>query len=322
MAAASAFATCSYIIGPGIGSALVQFGLRVPFFASSVLGFIGLIFAIFFLQESHPKFQKHKKQEEEDTNSKVVVEQIAHSILPLTEKSSVPMEVWIIFFIYFLPSLSFSTFTTIWSLYNIEKYNIPASELGLFAMVSSIIYVFHSLVIFNFMTKKIGYYFVCCLGYILLAVALLVCTFVSNFWVHVAIVVYGVGAGFGIIAPAITSMTADFTNKLNRGKILGLIAVAYDLAIVIGPIIHGLLFEIDIRYPFFGGGIYAVLGLFVLIAFIVKYPQTRICLRRKKIIQEFNTDNAGNDKDDERNNEEIDIVISFKDGLNLESLSN
>ena len=57
----------SFIVGPGIGSGLSTFGIRIPFFVSGGLGAFGLIFSFFVLRESNPntiKKQNPKKTDE------------------------------------------------------------------------------------------------------------------------------------------------------------------------------------------------------------------------------------------------------------------
>ena len=57
----------AFIAGPGLGSGLAEFGIRVPFFVSSGLGAFGFAFAVIFLRETNPTVLKKrllKKQDE------------------------------------------------------------------------------------------------------------------------------------------------------------------------------------------------------------------------------------------------------------------
>ena len=54
MSAIGAVTGAAFVIGPGLGSGLSEWGIRVPFFASSALGALGFAFALCVLTESHP----------------------------------------------------------------------------------------------------------------------------------------------------------------------------------------------------------------------------------------------------------------------------
>eukprot|EP00486_Rosalina_sp_Unknown_P001230 CAMPEP_0201565300 /NCGR_PEP_ID=MMETSP0190_2-20130828/4314_1 /ASSEMBLY_ACC=CAM_ASM_000263 /TAXON_ID=37353 /ORGANISM="Rosalina sp." /LENGTH=336 /DNA_ID=CAMNT_0047982629 /DNA_START=36 /DNA_END=1047 /DNA_ORIENTATION=+ len=60
LAATGAVISLAFIMGPGLGSGLAEFGIRVPFFVSSGLGAFGFIFAFIFLKESHPTVLKKR----------------------------------------------------------------------------------------------------------------------------------------------------------------------------------------------------------------------------------------------------------------------
>eukprot|EP01084_Bolivina_argentea_P095331 171419_1 len=52
MGALGAVMAVAFVVGPGLGSGLSEFGIRVPFFVASGLGAFGLIFCFIMLKES------------------------------------------------------------------------------------------------------------------------------------------------------------------------------------------------------------------------------------------------------------------------------
>src|SRR5699024_7891191 len=49
----SAAISTGFIIGPGIGGFLAEFGSRIPFFAAAIVAFIAAIISFLYLQEPH-----------------------------------------------------------------------------------------------------------------------------------------------------------------------------------------------------------------------------------------------------------------------------
>ena len=60
LAAVGVVIVVSFIVGPGLGASLAEFGIRVPFYVSSGLGTFGSIFAIIFIKETYPEIL-HKR---------------------------------------------------------------------------------------------------------------------------------------------------------------------------------------------------------------------------------------------------------------------
>ena len=60
LAATGAVIMLAFVAGPGLGSGLAEFGIRVPFFVSSGLGAFGFIFALIFLKETNPTVLKKR----------------------------------------------------------------------------------------------------------------------------------------------------------------------------------------------------------------------------------------------------------------------
>ena len=74
----------------------------------------------------------------------------------------------------------------------------------------------------------------------------------DNLWVLLAL---SFGEGYGQVLPAMRALAASLINIKNSGIILGLGPVANNISLIIGPMVHGLLYGVNKSYPFYLGGI-------------------------------------------------------------------
>ena len=236
----------AFVIGPGIGSGFASFGIRIPFFVSSGLGFFGFIFAIIFLQESHPKFVKRGKNAKNSDDSSKDDE---------NKSAKMPFQVWFMFFSNICSVIGWTVYTSMFALYAIELFNLNVLEVGYVTLVLAVVYVFSIVILFNILNRYIGVYLTSVVGLILTGISLeIIPIFNKSLWGTLAFIVFGIGLGNGLVMPSVSSMSANFTNIKNRGKILGLISFSQSIGMVIGPLLHGQLYQINIYYPMFIGG--------------------------------------------------------------------
>ena len=322
LAATGAVISLAFIMGPGLGSGLAQFGIRVPFFVSSGLGAFGFIFASFLLKESHPKIlkkralkkQKEKKQRDANnlkSNSEVAeteMEKISPKASDIEDEkdleldemdaikivresdednsnsnrtndkdeieSKIPTQVWILCIVNIMTTMGFTTYTSMFALYVIDIYNLSTLSVGYITLALAVMTVFGN-AIFIFLSQYMGMYITTAIASFLFAIALVIAPLMKNLWALLAVVVFGFGGGYGQILPAMNSTAAAWTNIKNRGIILGLASVANNISLIIGPMVHGILYGINKSYPFYVGGICVFIGGLIVIIMICKWPYLR-----------------------------------------------
>ena len=88
----------AYVIGPALGSGLSVLGLRVPFFACSALGALGVVFALCVLTESHPIIvEKQSRMRNASDNQKSADHKVAKSDAEDKQavlSNKVPLQIW------------------------------------------------------------------------------------------------------------------------------------------------------------------------------------------------------------------------------------
>jgi len=295
-------APLAFIVGPGIGSAFATFGIRVPFFVSSGLGFTGFVFAVIFLQESHPQFVTKSK---DTTNNKKQPIKQALCKDNKNGNSKIAFQVWFIFIGNICSFIGWAFFIAIFAFYGNEVFNLNVLQVGYVTLVLAAMYVFSTLILFNILNKYIGVYLTSIFGVSLTGLSLLMMpAFNKSLWATLAFLVFGVGLGNGVIMPSIPSMAANFTNISNRGKTLGLISLSKSIGMVIGPLLHGQLYTINIYYPMFIGGVISFIAvLFIIIVIFTTKSSLNIRCCCCCICKEYTIDMNVSDRMREFNSE-------------------
>merc|ERR1712083_327193 len=101
---------------------------------------------------------------------------------------------------------------------------------------------------------------------------------------------FGFGVSFGQIMPAMSSMAAEYTNMKNRGFVLSIVSMSSSAALIIGPLMMGALYGLDIRFPFWACAACQSASAVVMVGMLIKYPELR---RPKKVKVDEEADDDG-----------------------------
>ena len=107
----SAAISTGFIIGPGIGGFIAEYGIRVPFFVAAAIAFIACVISIFILKEPLTK----EELAEISSNTK------ESSFIGDLKKSLHPMYA-IAFIIVFVLAFGLSAYETVFSLFSDHKF--------------------------------------------------------------------------------------------------------------------------------------------------------------------------------------------------------
>ena len=254
---------CAFVIGPGIGAGMAAlFGLRAAFFASSVLGAVGFIVAYFKLIESHPKYTTLRLPvpTAPDTNIRIADE----------ERVSVPRIIWILAVVFMLEQFGWVAYISMWLLYTMKRFQFKVYEGGIMTVINAVFYVMTAGYIYHKLCQKIGQYYSCLFGCFCFAVAMLISVLSDDLWLSMVSMFICVGFGESVVMCAMTAIASNYTNEENRGYVMGIMNGASSLMRVIGPLVHGWLFQFDERLPFFSGAGSAGVGFVCLLCLFSK----------------------------------------------------
>lgn len=240
----SAAISTGFIIGPGIGGFLAEIGTRVPFYSAGVLGLVAAVGSMILLREPE------------------------RPIIPVTEdetagKSSfrkllMPM-FFIAFAVIFISSFGLAAFESFFSLYVDHKFSFSPSDIAIAITGGAILGAIFQVVFFDPMMKALGEINLIRIMLLLSAVLVFAMTLVNSYWMIMA-VTFTVFIGFDLIRPAATTYLSRIAGN-DQGFVGGMNSFFTSLANVFGPVIGGVLFDIDINYPYYFATVFIIAGL-------------------------------------------------------------
>lgn len=249
----SAAISTGFIIGPGLGGFLAEFGTRIPFYAAGILGFLAALLSFTLLKEPTRAM--------DDTEA-------ATSILSSTKRIFSPLY-FIAFVLIFVLSFGLAAFESLFSLFVDHKFAFTPSDIAIIITGSGIIGALAQLLLFDWLTKKMGEINVIRYSLILSAVLTFAMTMVSHYFA-ILFVTFFIFVGFDLIRPAVTSYLSKIAGN-EQGFVGGMNSMFTSLGNIFGPIIGGMLFDIDLNYPYYFATIVLVFG--VILAFFWKKPK-------------------------------------------------
>ena len=252
----SAAISTGFIIGPGLGGFLAEIGTRVPFYVAGVLGTVAAILSIILLTE--PERQKEQFEETEASGKGAL------------GKILMPMFL-IAFIVIFVSSFGLAAFESFFALYVDHKFAFSPKDIAIAITGGAIIGAIFQVALFDPMMKKLGEINLIRVMLLLSAVLVFAMTLANSYWV-IMFVTFIVFIGFDLIRPAVTTYLSRIAGN-DQGFVGGMNSFFTSLANVFGPVIGGILFDIDIDYPYYFATVFIILGL--IIAMFWKDPTIR-----------------------------------------------
>ena len=305
--------TVSFILGPGLGAGLAEFGIRIPFFTSAGLGAFGFLFALIYVRETHPLIlRKRQLKKQRKLEAKVDDDEAENDVIDSTEtnplsddtdydavdkikvvqkmndddkleneySAKIPIQFWVLCIYSVLSSMSLTMLGPILPLYVNEVFGLSTLDVGYIILVIALCLTL-SQPIFMIMSKYTGMYIAMIILCVICSIFWFFSPFVDDLWGFLAMVVFGVSLPFGALIPGTDSTSAMWTNPKNRGLVLGIADAADSVANIIGPLLMGALYGIDKKYPWYAAGACCLLGGGVLLIMVIIWPELRYPIKEK-----------------------------------------
>lgn len=240
----SAAISTGFIIGPGIGGFLADIGIRVPFFFAGALGATAAILSIILLTEPE---RNHEVEEEDAPQQKVGMGRIF-----------APMY-FIAFILIFIASFGLAAFESFFSLFVDHKFQFTPTDIAIVITGGAIFGAVAQVVLFDRLTRLWGEIKLIRYSLIISAVLVFFMTVVHSYF-SILLVTFIVFVGFDLFRPAVTSYLSNIAGN-EQGFVGGMNSMFTSLANIFGPILGGILFDIDINYPYYFAAIILVVGI-------------------------------------------------------------
>ncbi|MEH6990032.1 multidrug efflux MFS transporter NorA [Cytobacillus firmus] len=239
----SAAISTGFIIGPGIGGFLAEFGTRMPFFFAGGLGALAAVLSLILLTEPERNEEHNEGAEAGKSGFRRVMEP----------------KYLLAFILIFIASFGLAAFESFFSLFVDHKFAFKPSDIAIVITGGAIFGAVSQILLFDRLTRIWGE--IKLIRYSLLLSGLLVflMTVVHSYFA-ILLVTFIVFVGFDLFRPAITSYLSNIAGN-EQGFVGGMNSMFTSLANISGPIIGGMLFDIDINYPYYFAAIVTALGI-------------------------------------------------------------
>ncbi|MED4035978.1 MFS transporter [Niallia taxi] len=244
----SAAISTGFIIGPGAGGFIADFGIRVPFFFAAVIAFLAAFSSVFILKEPLSKSEL----------AELAANTQKSNFFKDLKKSTQPIYL-IAFIIVFVLAFGLSAYETVFSLFSDHKFGFTPKDIATIITISSIFAVIVQILWFGKLVNKLGEKAVIQLCLIIGAVLAFVSTVMSGF-IAVLVVTCFIFLAFDLLRPALTTFLSKTAGK-QQGFVAGMNSTYTSLGTIFGPALGGILFDININFPFLFAGVVMIVGL-------------------------------------------------------------
>ncbi|MEC0275807.1 MULTISPECIES: MFS transporter [Peribacillus] len=254
----SAAISLGFIIGPGVGGLIAEFGIRAPFFFASAISLIATIIIFILLDDSITVEQLQKNRA--SAVRPVFIQEYKKSFQP---KYFTPL------LIVFILAFGLAVYEMMFSLFVDEKFGFTIRDISIVITVGSIAGVVAQIIFFDKLVNVIGERMI--INLTLLSAAIFIfLTILIDGYLTMIVVTSIVFFSCDILRPAVTSFLSKIAGK-NQGYIAGMNSAYTSLGIILGPIIGGILFDINIDMPYIFATIVLVIA-FVISSVKLKKP--------------------------------------------------
>jgi DHA1 family multidrug resistance protein-like MFS transporter len=245
------------IIGPAAGGFLATTSLSMPFFLAAGLALLSLILAIIFLPESHPVGEQSKETE---------------PIIDLRAwREAILSPIGTLFVLTFISTCGLMIFANVFGLYALEKFNFGPEDVGVMMMVLGLVSAIAQGVLAGPTTKKWGDGNVVKAG--LLATALgFVLMLLANTFLTILLATAFFALTVALQVPALTALTSRRAT-VPQGIAMGLSNSFVSLGRIVGPILGGVVLDINLSLPYISGAAVMLVAFFASLIWINQVEQ-------------------------------------------------
>lgn len=247
------------ILGPGIGGWLAGDSLTLPFFIAAGLSLVSLILIAMILPESLPS------QSRQEAGKKVRLVDFAELWKALFSP------IGILLLMAFIVSFGATNFQAIFGLYALKKFDFNPQQVGtILVVVGSVSAILQGLLTGPF-TKRFGEPFMIkatlltnSLGFLVLLLADSYLTVLLTTGIYVL--------SHALLRPSVQALTSRRAGG-GQGAAMGLNSSFMSLGQIAGPIWAGVVFDVNMNYPYLSGAVILFLGFVISLFWVKEEPK-------------------------------------------------
>ncbi|CQR53477.1 MFS transporter [Paenibacillus riograndensis] len=247
--------TTGFIIGPGLGGYLAELGIRVPFFAAAGAAAFVAVMTLFVLPESRSSAElgaAKSTQENKDSKDSLITQ--------LVRSYREPYFFGLV--IVFVLSFGLANYETVFGLFVDHKFGFTPKDIAFVITFGSISGAVIQVTAFSWILNRFGENKVISASLLVSGLSILLTLFVHGYWAIVT-VTFIVFLAMDILRPAVGTQLSKMASESQQGFVMGMNSAYTSLGNIAGPIVAGVLFDLDINLP------YTVAALVLMLCFIM-----------------------------------------------------
>ncbi len=253
----SAAMSLGIVIGPGIGGFLTEYGLKVPFLISAIVSLVAVIFSIIVLKESQQEQADGVHYDDESMVKKLV--------------RSVKMPYFIPLVITLVMSFGLMAYESVLGLFVDNEFGATPQEIALMITATGIISTIVQLFVVDRLVVNLGEEKVLNIFLGVATVGFLLSIFASSYVLFFGITLI-IFLATSILRPVLNTLISKLAGR-EQGFAMGMNNAYMSIGNILGPTLAGLLYDVNIIYPFILGLILLLFTLMTTMIWVKRSPK-------------------------------------------------
>lgn len=235
-----------FMIGPGIGGFLSEVSLQFPFYVATSVALLSALLSFFALPNVKPAVQAVDYKREN---------------LYQQMKRSVYTPYFVMLLVMFIFAFGLSNFQSTIALYVDKQFQFTPKEISVVITVGGFVGVIVQTFVIDSLFKRFGEMRVILVNLLISAAAMIGILFVNTFWTILLVAAIFFTAA-SLLRPAINTLISKLAGD-SQGYAAGMNNAYMSLGNMIGPALAGILFDIDMSFPYITGTFILLVCFFI-----------------------------------------------------------
>ena len=238
----SASMSLGIVIGPGIGGFLAEYGLKMPLLVSALVGVVAVIFSAVMLKES-----KGTEIEVSQEKSESMFKEIGQTV---SKPYFIPLLITLVM------SFGLMAYESVLGLFVDNEFNASPKDIAILVTSTGIISVIIQLFVVDRVVRRFGEPAVLSIFLGVASGGFLLSIFASTYSMFFVVTMI-IFLATSILRPVLITLISKLAGN-EQGFAMGMNNAYMSIGNILGPLLAGVLFDINIIYPF-------ILGLVILV---------------------------------------------------------
>ena len=250
----SAAMSLGIVVGPGIGGFLADYGLKLPFLVSALVSLGAVLFSVIWLKE----------QDATDANPVLAATLTDEESMFTKIGRSTKMPYFIPLVITLVMSFGLLAYESVVGLYLDNQFNSTAKDIAFMITATGVVSVIVQLFIVDRIVRRYGEVAILISFLGVAAFGFLMSLFAGSYVMFFAVSLI-IFMATSILRPVLNTLISKMADG-EVGFAMGMNNAYMSIGNVIGPLLAGVLYDINIIYPFILGLIMLIITMFITVA--------------------------------------------------------